>query len=111
VTDEVLHFVARVLIRLVAPQRAHRILVRLGGLLPPHGTRDAVVRAERRIRSKGTCLTRSLTVAARSPNADLVIGVLPPEGRTLIAHAWLEVGGAPLDASDVAGVEIARLRS
>ncbi len=110
-TDEALHFLARALVRFCSPRRAHSLLVRIGAFLPSHGDRAGLFRAGRRLQRKGTCLTRSLAIAARSPRADLVIGVLPPGDRSLFAHAWLELDGVPVDASDVAGEEIVRLRS
>jgi hypothetical protein len=108
-TDEGLHLLARVLLRLCSPQRAHEILTRVGGLLHPHADRSELLRAGRRMRSHGTCLSRALAVAARAPQAEIVIGVLPRRGQRLLAHAWLEVCGMPLNPSDVVGTEIARI--
>ena len=109
-TDEVLHGLTCILLRLCSPQRAHAIVSRVGALLPALDDRAAVRRAGMRIRNRGTCLSRALAVAARAPDADVVIGLVPPSGQRLLAHVWLELGGEPIDWSDVAGDEIARLR-
>jgi transglutaminase superfamily protein len=109
-TDRVLHALAFILLRVSSPQRAYAILTRVGAVLPPHADRSALLRANMRLRPRGTCLSRALAVAARAPNAELVIGVAPPAGRGLLAHAWLELSGEPIDPSDVAGDEIVRLR-
>ena len=109
-TDELLHGLARVLLRFLSPVRAYSCLSRVASFLPPHARTADARRAGARIRGRGTCLTRALTVAARSPDAELVIGVVPRPGQLLFAHAWVEVAGEPLDASEVLGTEIARLR-
>jgi len=51
-------------------------------------------------------LSRALTVSARLPNTEVVIGVGPPHA--LSAHAWVEVDGSPL-YDDARGQEIVRL--
>jgi Transglutaminase-like superfamily len=108
-TDEALHAFARILLRFCSPRRAYTILARVGSLLPSYDERSDVLRAGARIQRRGTCLSRALTVAARSPEAEVVIGVAPRPGERLLAHAWLELAGVPLHESDVAGSEIVRL--
>lgn len=108
-TDELLHVFARVVLRLCSPKRAFAIVRTVGGFLPPHIGRTNVLRAGARIRHRGTCLSRALTVAARAPGAELVIGVAPLAADSVFAHAWLELEGEPVDPTDVAGSEIARL--
>jgi hypothetical protein len=108
-TDESMHLLAIVLLRLCSPKRAYEILARVGNLLSPLEDRSAVVSAERRIRSRGTCLSRALALASRSPGAELVIGVAPRLGQPLFAHAWLELYGKPIHPSQVAGSEIVRI--
>lgn len=109
-TDEVLHAFTRVLLRFCSPQRAFTVVTRVGGLLPPHGDGADVRRARVRVSLRGTCLSRALAVAARAPDAEVVIGVTPQPGCRLFAHAWLELAGQPIDTSDVAGREIARIK-
>ena len=107
-TDEALHACARLLLRICSPRRAHEILRCVGDCLPRHRHRSAVLRAGRRLRQRGTCLSRALAVVARVPEAQLVIGVLPNEGEGLRAHAWVELFGQAIDPSEVSGIEIAR---
>jgi hypothetical protein len=110
-TDEALHAVARLLLRLTSPQRAREILGHVGTFLPAHETRSDMLRAHARLQKRGTCLTRSLAVAARAPEVDLVIGITSGAGLGIRAHAWLELSGEPIDPSDVAGRELARIPS
>jgi hypothetical protein len=107
--DLALVLLARGLLRVCSPLRAHWILVRLGQLLPEIETAADARRVARRIAGHGTCLSRSLAIASRAPTADVVIGVAPAPGAPLLAHAWIEMGGAPLEAQDMAGDVIARL--
>ncbi len=109
-TDELLHALTRLLLRCCSPRRAYAIVTHVGKLLPPLVDRSDLVIAGARVRRRGTCLSRALTLAARAPHAELVIGVAPRAGQALFAHAWLELGGEPIDRAEVAGVEIARLR-
>jgi hypothetical protein len=106
--DELLNLSARVLLRACSPLTAHAVLSRLGRVLPQHLTREDVRQAFELLR-RGSCLSRSLAIAARAPSADVVIGVRPEGPAGLFAHAWLEVDGIPLRESDPAGREIARL--
>jgi hypothetical protein len=107
-TDEVLHVLARAMLRACSPQRAHAFLMRIGALLPQHRTMAEVRRAAASLKRRGTCLSQSLTLAARAPGSQIVIGVAPRIDSRLAAHAWLEMAGEPIDPSDVAGKEIAR---
>lgn len=108
--DESLHALARLLLRLSSPQRAHGVLMSVGGLLHPHGDVFALLCAGERISRSGTCLSRALAVAARAPQVEVVIGVSQRRGERLRAHAWLEVSGEPLDRSDIPWAEIARIQ-
>jgi len=105
-----LTLVARGLLHVCSPLRAHALLVRMGALLPQLRTPAEARQAVQALRGRGTCLSRSLAVAARAPAADVVIGVAPRGHAPLMAHAWVEMDGAPLDPSDVSGTVIARLR-
>lgn len=65
----------------------------------------AVVRTLRLVPGDSRCLVRSLVLvdllSARAIEADLVIGVAPPDGaESLQAHAWVERGGIPLLRDD-----------
>lgn len=47
----------------------------------------------------GTCLSRAVTVAARLPGAEVVIGIDPWAAARLKAHAWLEVEQERVDTN------------
>ncbi len=115
ISDWLLNVLALALLRACSPLTAHAVVRRIAALLPElpeRRTPDAVLRAMSALRApRGTCLSRSLAMAARTPGADIVIGVTRGDGGALVAHAWLEVDGAPLDPSDPVGREIARLRA
>jgi len=85
-------------------------MLRLGSLLPALDTPADAGRLARSLRRHGSCLSRALAVAARTPAADVVFAVEPRQAAPLFAHAWVEIDGIPIDASDVAGTVIARLR-
>jgi hypothetical protein len=105
-----LNLTARVLIRLFPPVTAHAMMRQIGRLMPPRNTLEELGRAVSELDGRGSCLSRSLAIAARAPRADVVIGVRPEGGAGLHAHAWVEVDGRPLHPLDPSGEEIARLR-
>ncbi len=100
---------ARGLLTTSSPARAHALLLLLGSHLPPIETPEEARRVSRFLARFGTCLSRSLAVAARTPTADVAIGVAPRKDAPLFAHAWVEMSGVPIDPADVAGSVIARL--
>jgi Transglutaminase-like superfamily len=110
ISDELLNVAARILLRTVPPLTAHAVLSRVGRLLPQRLTRQDVQRAASSLSSRGTCLSRTLALAATAPDADVVIGVQPGGDRALSAHAWIEMEGRPLPSEHPLGQEIARLR-
>ncbi|MGH7272432.1 MAG: lasso peptide biosynthesis B2 protein [Polyangiaceae bacterium] len=108
--SQALHALAWMLLRACPPMRAHAILVGLGAWLAPIETPDEARRVARTLAGHGTCLSRALALAARAPAADVVIGVAVRGDSPLLAHAWVEMNGAPIDPSEVTGSPIARLR-
>jgi hypothetical protein len=74
-----------------------RICPRSGTIGSEHVVR-AVKASSRCLRGAGTCLTESLTAAvllrSLGISASVAIGVLPPRGSALSAHAWVESCGA-----------------
>jgi Transglutaminase-like superfamily len=108
--DDLLNLAARVLLRVYTPSTVHLLMTNVGRLLPKRDTAAEVRAAAARLRPRGTCLTRALALAARSPHADVIIGVKPNGRKGIDAHAWIEVDGMPLHSSDPSGEEIARLR-
>jgi hypothetical protein len=108
--NRLLHLVARVALRAAhAPARAKRIVDAVGRLLPPLTLGEAMVAAQELEGAGGTCLTRALTIAARLPRSDIVIGSDGPTEGSFSAHAWVERDGTVISASPPARVEIARL--
>ena len=109
--DFAIHVAAWSLLRArFSPVTTHTLLVRAGAWLPTIDSPEEARVVARSLLRHGTCLNRSLALAARAPTADVVIGVTPRKQAPLLAHAWIEMGGAPIDATDVSGAEIARLR-
>lgn len=108
-TLRLLHVVARLALRLRSPIRAKRLIDGAGRLMSPFETPAEARRAADSLEGQGTCLSRALTVAARLPDSEVVIGVDPSTGSSLYAHAWVEFGGCPLRQNDPGGQEIARL--
>ena len=105
--DHLLHGLAFVALKALPPTAAYGIVVRAGSFLPQRRSPEAIRHAAKRLRL-GTCLSRAMTVSARAPGSEVVIGVQPPGA--FGAHAWVEVAGAPLWDTERHGAEIARLR-
>lgn len=108
--DTLLHTLARMLLRACSPEQAHALLLRIGCRFPAHLAPSDVRVAANRLSTRGTCFSRALALAARTPASEVVIGVDLRPGNQLRAHAWLEIAGKPLEGSEPSGVEIARLR-
>jgi hypothetical protein len=106
-----LHVLARVALRIARPLRAKRMVDAAARWIAPLPDLDVARGLASAIDGQGTCLSRALTVAALLPEAEVVIGVDPRASSRLYAHAWVEHGGHALRASDVSGLEIARLAS
>jgi hypothetical protein len=108
-----LHCVARAALRCTSPIKAKHIVDVLGRrLMPRKGGLPDAENALQFLAARGTCLSRSLTVAACFSDADVVIGVDPRRSMQLSGHAWVEVNGVPLGGQDAVGSyeELARLR-
>lgn len=103
-----LHTLAWVALRVGSPRTARKFTARAGRLFSPMNLPE-LRRADRILRSRGTCLSRSLALAARAAEASVVIGVDRRPSARLSAHAWVEVGHAPLNVEDRQGTEIVRL--
>jgi hypothetical protein len=120
VESRLLHVVARVALRLSPPLRAKRVVDRVGQAMGKMDTADAreVLRS---LGGSGTCLTRSLAVAARLTGAEIVIlaapvsyargGLSEAGDPALFAHAWVEHAGVRIgDGGAQVSMELARLR-
>ncbi len=104
-----LNLTALVALAFLKPRDARGLVGRLGAKLrrplDPTTAREAVDR----LKPVGTCLSRSLAIAARLPDAQVVIGVRKESGGAVRAHAWIELRGKPLVDGEVVGEELARL--
>ena len=106
IATHALHGFAWVALRCVSPPLAFRLTRDLGRLLPPLPASE-IERATRRLRG-GTCLTRSLTLAARIPGATVTIGGAKADG-VFSAHAWVELEGTAVSGQTSADTILARL--
>jgi hypothetical protein len=104
-----LHLLARAALRMLPPLRAKRAVDFAACCLPRLGGTDEACGLASKLDGHGSCLSRALTIAARLPGSDVVIAVDPRLARPLYAHAWVEVAGRALRASDIGGQEIVRL--
>jgi hypothetical protein len=104
--DNALNAVAYVSLMVAPPLRAKTWVERFGSFYPALNTVEEAQRLSRRLGARGTCLSRSLAVAARCPGSHVVVGVVPPDRGKLArtdsphwsvnAHAWVEIDGVPL---------------
>jgi hypothetical protein len=108
--DPLLLLLARSLLRVMPPRRVLALLRSMGAKAPPLHTPEEALSHAKALRG-GSCLARSLAVAARAPTAQIAIGVEPRHGSRLFAHAWIEMDGRPIDPSEPAGEVIAYLTS
>jgi hypothetical protein len=108
--DELLHVLARALLRISSPLKTYELLCEVGSVLPQRKSYAAVRSAFLGLSRRGTCLSRAMAIAARAPNVEIVIGLLPRSGvESMLAHAWLEFEGVPVDCAEARGVELARI--
>jgi len=115
IENHFLHAAAWGLLRVLPPRRALHWTARLASLLPTIDEESEARRIAGVLDSRGTCLSRSLTLAARLRDAEVVIGVdagsLTGQGASFTAHAWVELRGLPLRPNDVIAGEIVRIRA
>src|SRR5882762_6083138 len=108
-TLHLLNLTAFLALGVFRPRQARRLIERLASLprsIDEETARDAV----ERLKPLGTCLSRSLAIAARLPRAEVVIGVRKDEHQGDVrAHAWVELEGRPLVDDEMVGEELARL--
>jgi len=107
-TNEILHAIARVAVRVGPPVRAKKIVDAVGRLLPPLSLGEAM-RAAQELARSGTCLTQALTIAARLPDAEVVLGSEGPGERGFTAHAWVDRNGTVIGAGGASRIELTRL--
>jgi hypothetical protein len=108
VADHAAHVIAKLALRLVSPNDALRATARLFAWSPLH---PATARHSLGVlEPSGTCLTRSIAVAARLRGASIVLARINSDrDAPFIAHAWVELEGRPIRSWDAQGAVIARL--
>lgn len=115
IENHFLHAAAWGLLRIFPPRRAFRWTARIAATFPVIHRDDEARRIADALDSRGTCLSRSLTVAARLRDAEVVIAVdassFAGHGAAFTAHAWVESHGHPLRSSDIIAGEIVRIRA
>jgi hypothetical protein len=104
---DLLHIAARIAIRVWPPVTAKRRIDAVGSLLRPVDVEEASRIADRLV--GGTCLSRAITIAARMPGAEVVVGAKPVPWAPFSAHAWVERGGSCIGRSE-GKVELARFK-
>jgi hypothetical protein len=104
-----LNVMARVALFFLRPKDAQRLVGRVADAWPRRLGEDEARRAVQRLKPLGTCLSRSLAIAAMLPNAEVIIGIRKEVAGEVRAHAWVEWAGRPLDAEEAVGEELARL--
>jgi hypothetical protein len=110
-----LNLLAHAAVRLRPPERARGLVCAVARLLPALPDLESADAAVDALGDAGTCLSRSLTVAARLPGAEVVIATTDPSAGPFGAHAWVEacgrrVGTHDADIDPERFVEIARLK-
>ena len=108
--DGSLLLLARSLLHVMPPSRVLAVLRILSAKAPSLRTSEEARSHAKALRG-GSCLARSLAIAARTPTAQIAIGVEPRRGSRLFAHAWIEMDGRPIDPSEPAGEVIAHLKT
>ena len=103
-----MHFIARVALRTRSPLLAKRLVDALGAMMPRLSA-DRAMYVAASLEGTGTCLTRALTVAARLPGSQVIIGSDGLSGGRFGAHAWVELDGRIVGPSERSRHEIARL--
>jgi hypothetical protein len=104
--DHFVHSLAWLAIKTLPLHTAQKVVARAVAPMTPL-TVDEGVELSRRLRG-GTCLSRSLVVAARVPGARVAIGG-QRKGRQFAAHAWVEVKNQPLAGQSIGEQTLAHI--
>jgi hypothetical protein len=80
----------------------------VGRRLPPLTVGEAM-KAAQELEGVGSCLTRALTIAARLPGSQIVLGTDGPTEGVFRAHAWVEWNLVVISSTPPSRGEIARL--
>ena len=91
-TTYALHGAARFALHVQSPLAARRTVMKLAAGLRPFAGVDEARAAGQALSRKGTCLSRSLAIAARLPGSNVVIGVDVRRSSHMLGHAWVQLG-------------------
>lgn len=106
-----LHGLARLSLRVTSPLKAKGVVDAAARFVPLLHSTERAKAAMSLLDGRGSCLSRSLTVAALLPGSEVVIGVNPSAPEGFHAHAWVELNGTALGDTSTEGVgRIATLR-
>jgi hypothetical protein len=104
--SHLLHGLVCASVRVLPLPSTLRLMRALGARLPSF-TPAECGEVARHLRG-GTCLTRALTLAARTPGAAVVIGGTKVHG-AFAAHAWVEVEGTTISGHTASDQVLVRL--
>jgi hypothetical protein len=113
--DNVLHTLAFLALHAGSPKWARSWTRGVASFWPVIDSVEGAQAMTRRLGMRGTCLSRSLAVAARCPKSNVVIGVVRAGAAntsgvpSIHAHAWVEIDSVPLESMQVNWVEVGRL--
>ncbi len=101
-----LHWGARAAVATQTPLRARTSVAALARWVPRCQSVEEARAALAVLGRSGTCLSRSLTIAALLPGSHVVIGFHRDGAAARSAHAWIEMHGAKIEDEQGAGSEL-----
>jgi hypothetical protein len=121
ILENILNGMAYLAIRVSSPIQAKKWIERIALIFPRIVTIDDARRMTRHLGARGTCLSRSIAVAACGRNSHVVIGIAELGNRegsvsqlsagTFRAHAWVEIDEvAIMDKATSVWREVGRMR-
>jgi hypothetical protein len=120
--DNALHLFSCAALRVLTPLEAHALIQRTGEMCAPVSSLRQARELESRLGRRGSCLSRSLTVAARYRGSEVVLGVAAHRVNgtwrssrwsraSSLAHAWVESCDGYVGQTSAEFRELARLPS
>ena len=92
-----LHLLTRLALRMRKPLQAKALVDRIGRRVLNLSNADEARAAMMELFPRGTCLSRAMTIAAGTPDAEVVIGIDVWSSARTTAHAWLQIGEVCVD--------------
>ncbi len=103
------HAAVWVAVRAGDVERAKAVAIH-GARLVPDLDASSARRMLHELARVGTCLSRSLAVAARLPRSEVAFGFDPADAPHFRPHAWVLVDGTPLVPHDARATTLTQLR-